>query len=52
MKMFQLVAGFLLMSAAVPALATAPVPEPMSMSLLAVGVGGAAVIRALRRHRK
>ena len=51
-KMFQLVAGILLMGAALPAMAVQPpvsVPEPMSLSLLAIGAGGVAIVRALRR---
>ena len=48
---FQLAAAFLLMSAAVPAMAE-QVPEPVSMSLLAVGAGGLMAVRALRRRGK
>jgi hypothetical protein len=50
-KLLQMVCGLLLMSAAVPALASPAVPEPMSLSLLAVGAGGVAVARALRKRR-
>jgi hypothetical protein len=40
--------------AATPAMAgpPVPVPEPVSLSLLAIGVGGAAIVRGLRKRRK
>ena len=52
MRFLTLIAAFLV-AATLPALATpAPVPEPVSMSLLAVGVGGVAAVRALRNKRR
>ena len=51
MRFLPLIAAFLV-AATLPALATTPVPEPVSMSLLAVGIGGAAVVRALRNKRR
>lgn len=41
--------------AASPAMAggsMTPVPEPISLSLLALGVGGVAIVRGLRSRRK
>jgi hypothetical protein len=45
--------GLLLALATVPAMAGVPVsvPEPASMSLLAVGIGGAYVARKLFRRK-
>ena len=52
MRFLTLIAAFLV-AATIPAFAVPPpVPEPVSMSLLAVGIGGAAVVRALRNKRR
>lgn len=55
MKILQITLGMLCAFATVPAFAgisSTPVPEPVSMTLLAIGVGGAAVVRGLRSRRK
>lgn len=55
MKILQTTLGLMCAFAAVPAFAgfpVTPVPEPVSLSILAIGVGGAAIVRGLRSRRK
>ncbi len=54
-RLLQLAAGFLIASGVVPAFAgivAVKVPEPASLALMAVGIGGVVAVRALRSRRK
>jgi hypothetical protein len=56
-RLLQMSFAVLCTFAAAPAFAgltlpPTPVPEPVSLSILAVGVAGAAVVRGMRSRRK
>jgi hypothetical protein len=52
-RLFQVALGLLISASALPAFAApTPVPEPLSMGLFAVGVGGLVVVRGLRNRKK
>lgn len=53
MRLLGAAFAWLLVFAASPLLAGPPfpVPEPVSLSLLAIGVGGTVLVRALRKRR-